>query len=60
METIAKRLRNAVKIKTPYQIIAEKFDCDPLYVGQIARGERTPIRGKGLQVLKEIKKLTKQ
>ncbi|WP_139423011.1 XRE family transcriptional regulator [Chryseobacterium mulctrae] len=60
METMAKRLRNAVKIKTPYQIIAEKCDCNALYVGQIARGERIPIRGKGLKVLKEIKKITKQ
>lgn len=59
METMAKRLRDTVKIKTPYQSIAEKFDCDPLYVGQIARGERIPIRGKGLKILNEIKELTK-
>lgn len=58
METLAKQLRKSVKIRTPYQLIADKFDTSELYVGQIARGERIPIRGKGLQVLNELKKLT--
>ena len=56
METLAKQLRKTAK--TPYQIIAEKFDTDVLYVGQIARGERVPIRGKGLKILNEIQRLT--
>lgn len=57
METITSRLRQPVKFKTPYQEIAEKFKVGTFYVGQIARGERTPVRGKGLKVLKEIEKL---
>lgn len=58
METLAKQLRKSVKIKTPYQQIAAQFNTSVLYVGQIARGERIPIRGKGLKILKELKKLT--
>jgi len=60
METTTFKLRKPVKLKTPYQQLAEKFGVGEFYIGQIARGERTPIRGKGLQVLNEIKKLTKQ
>ncbi|WP_066435485.1 hypothetical protein [Chryseobacterium sp. CCH4-E10] len=58
METLAKQLRKTVKFTTPYQEIAAEFDTDPLYVGQIARGERKPIRGKGLKILNKIKELT--
>lgn len=58
METLAKQLRKTVKIKTPYQKIAAQFDTSVLYVGQIARGERVPIRGKGLRILNELKKIT--
>ncbi len=60
METSAKQLRKTVKFKTPYQQIAEKLNTSELYVGQIARGERKPIRGIGLQILNELKELTKQ
>jgi len=60
METIAKQIRETVKIKTPYQLVAEKCNTTTLYVGQIARGERKPIRGKGLRILNELKELTKQ
>lgn len=58
METLAKQLRKTVKIRTPYQLIADKLNTSELYVGQIARGERIPIRGKGLRILNELKKLT--
>lgn len=60
METLAKQLRKSGKNKTLYQRVAEKFNTTELYVGQIARGERVPVRGKGLQVLNELKELTKK
>ncbi|ROH98316.1 XRE family transcriptional regulator [Chryseobacterium sp. G0240] len=60
METLAKQLRKSVKIRTPYQEIAYKFSSNALYVGQIARGERVPIRGKGLKILKELEKRVQQ
>ncbi|MEI7486456.1 MAG: XRE family transcriptional regulator [Chryseobacterium sp.] len=60
MKTIAQQLRDSGKTKTPYQIIAEKFNTDVLYVGQIARGVRKPIRGKGLKILNELQELTQK
>lgn len=55
------RLAEKVKEKrtTPYKEIAEKVGVCPLYVGQIARGERVPKRknGKAAKVLEELKKM---
>lgn len=45
------------KSKTPYELIADEFGTTVLYVGQIARGERKPIRGKGLQVKNRLLEL---
>ncbi len=45
------------KIKTMYQMIAEKYGVSVQLVGKIARGERTPQRGKGLEVKKELELL---
>ena len=57
METLARKIK---KINaTIYQRIAKKFDTSTLYVGQIARGERQPIRGKGLAIKKELEKIVK-
>ncbi|MDB0602609.1 XRE family transcriptional regulator [Tenacibaculum maritimum] len=39
---------------TLYQIIASQFGVTPRYVGKIARNERTPVRGVGLEVKKAI------
>ena len=52
------RLAEKVKEKrtTPYKEIAEKVGVCPLYVGQIARGERVPKR-KAAKVLEELKKM---
>lgn len=56
-------MRLAEKLKekrtTPYKEIAEKVGVHPLYVGQIARGERIPKRnsGKGMKVLRELEKM---
>ncbi|SHK69171.1 hypothetical protein [Epilithonimonas mollis] len=58
METLAKQIKKTDVAKTPYQVIADECDTTVLYVGQIARGERNPIRGKGLEVLKKLKELT--
>lgn len=46
------------KTKTPYEMVAEEFDTSVIYVGQIARGERIPKRGKGLQVKQRLQELT--
>ncbi len=58
METLAKQIKNSEVAKTPYQVIADELDTTVLYVGQIARGERIPIRGKGLKILNKLKQLT--
>ena len=52
---IAEKIKNLPQ--TTYQIIAEKFDTNTAYVGQIARGERIPKRGKGLKIKKELDKI---
>ncbi|MFV0505897.1 MAG: hypothetical protein ACK5L5_04190, partial [Bacteroidales bacterium] len=44
---------NQKKPPNPYEIIAQEVDTDISLVHKIARGERTPIRGKGL-VIKEV------
>ncbi|WP_455590479.1 XRE family transcriptional regulator [Bacteroides sp.] len=55
------RLSEKLKEKqvTPYQEIAARVGVHPLYVGQIARGQRVPKRktGKGMQVLQELQKM---
>lgn len=45
------------KNKTVYQQIAEKHSVSVQLVGKIARGERMPQRGKGLEVKKELELL---
>lgn len=45
------------KSKTLYEQVAEKTGTTPLYVGMIARGERLPKRGKGLQVKQCLQEL---
>lgn len=57
METLAQKIKE--KSATVYQVIAKKYNTDAEYVGKIARGERKPVRGKGLKILKELKSLTK-
>ena len=54
-KTLAERIKKVRK--TPYQQIAEKYDTSETYVGQIATGWRTPIRGKGLKIKEELEKL---
>ena len=44
--------------QTPYQKIAADCGVSAKFVGMIARGERVPKRGKGAEVLEQIKKLT--
>ncbi len=55
-KTLAEKLKN----KFPsYVEIAKKYDTHPNYVGDIARGIRKPIRGKGLEIKKELEELVK-
>lgn len=58
MEKISEKLKKIQK--TPYQEVAEKFSTTELYVGQIARGERKPTRGKGLKIKKELEAIIEQ
>ncbi|MGR3790701.1 XRE family transcriptional regulator [Flavobacterium sp. TN-1] len=55
METIAQKINH--RVPTPYQVIARKYNTCEMYVGQIARGERIPKRGKGLNIKQELEKL---
>lgn len=45
------------KHKPVYVQVAEKFGVTPRFVGQIARGERKGLRGKGLLVKEELELL---
>ena len=56
METIAEKVKKISE--TPYQKVAREFDTTELYVGQIARGERIPKRGKGLKIKERLNELT--
>ena len=55
MATLAEKVKQ--KSETPYQKVARALDTDVLYVGQIARGERIPKRGKGLKIKKALEDL---
>lgn len=56
METIAEKLK--IKSETTYQKVAREFATTEFYVGQIARGERIPQRGKGLKIKARLQELT--
>ena len=53
--TIAYELRKRYSLTS----IAKKFNTDLAYVSQIATGKRAPIRGKGLEIKKELEQLVK-
>lgn len=55
METIAEKIRK--KSETLYQQVARELETTELYVGQIAREERVPTRGKGLKIKNRLKEL---
>lgn len=55
MSTLAEKIKSS-RI-TPYQQIAIEFNTSEDYVGQIARGDRIPIRGKGLKIQKRLNEL---
>jgi hypothetical protein len=57
METLARKVKKIDA--TIYQQVAKQFKTTSLYVGKIARGERNPIRGKGLAIKKELEQLVK-
>jgi len=42
---------------TPYTRIAKELGVSARFVGMIARGERVPMRGKGLLVKKKLEEL---
>lgn len=56
MKTLAQKIKKISQ--TPYQSIATEFNTTVLYVGQIARGERIPQRGKGLKIKNKLEELT--
>lgn len=51
------KLSEKLKKDRPYEIVAKEFSTTVLYVGQIARGERIPKRGKGLEIQKRLNEL---
>lgn len=53
-KTIAEKMK---KRYPSYVEIAKKHNTHPHYVGDIARGLRNPIRGKGLKIKQELEKL---
>lgn len=57
-KTLAEKIKEVSK--TPYQVIAEKFDTSYMYVAQIATGMRKPVRGKGLLIKKELQELVNE
>lgn len=46
--------KKRAEFNLPYKQLAEKYGTSYLYVWQIANGERKAIRGKGLQIRKEL------
>lgn len=58
METVAEKIKKISE--TPYQKVARELDTTELYVGQIARGERIPKRGKGLKIQARLNELTQK
>ncbi|MRM84544.1 XRE family transcriptional regulator [Riemerella anatipestifer] len=57
-DTIRNKLKKA-RAKYSYVEIARKFDTTDEYVYLIATGRRVPVRGKGLEIKKELEKLVK-
>ncbi|GEM_PF-594171 len=46
--------------QTPYQRVAKEFGVTAKFVGMIARGERKPVRGKGLLIKKRLEYIIQQ
>ncbi len=55
MKTLAEKVKK--KKQTPYQMVAKRYGVSAYYVGLIARGDRQPKRGKGAEVLRELKRI---
>ncbi len=55
MKTTPKKIIN--NNESVYESIAKKCETSAEYVGKINRGERQPVRGKGLKVYNELQKL---
>ncbi len=58
MGTLVEKLRK--KKTTPYREVAKKVGISEYYVGQIARGERRPKRGKGAEALRELERIANE
>jgi hypothetical protein len=56
MKSLAEKIKDLPQ--TTYAIVAKEFNTTKAYVGQIARGERMPSRGKGLQIKQALEKIT--
>ncbi len=59
METtkLSKRIRDKYYTGMPYKRLAKKYNTTYHYVYLIASGVRQPVRGKGLEIKKELEKL---
>ena len=55
METLAEKIKK--KHRTPYGVIAEKYNTTRDYVGLVARGYYKAKRGKALKIKQELERL---
>ena len=49
-----------IKLKTPYQALAEKYAVHVNYVYNIANGQRKAVRGKALSIKEELFRLSQE
>lgn len=55
---LSDKLLENYRVETPYQRVAREFNVTTMYVGMVARGDRNPIRGKGLKIKQRLQELT--
>lgn len=58
MKSLSEKIKK--NTKTPYQLLAEKFNTSYVYVSKIANGKRKAKRGKALLIRQELEKLATQ
>ncbi len=56
---LQKELKEKYYTKMPYQSIADKYETTYNYVIDIAAGNRKAIRGKALEIKKELERIVK-
>jgi len=57
---LSDKLLKSNPVETPYQRVAKEFSVTSRFVGMIARGERKPLRGKGLKIKERLEQIAMQ